>query len=485
MTTTTASAPSGPDVEQLLDAAERALDQLQTALRSDSAGWMENRVRSIARRVDRLHRRATAITVAHAGRFRHHELRHNRSDTTIATNLSQTAGCPKPDAYRRLGAAALDGTQIGEAIWDLRISVDQALAIAAACNKFEESLDPETIAHVTANAIARAGTTGAGTLQKDVTKALSALVPDDGEARSRHQRRQRAARLGRQGTDGMSDVILTVPPQGRALFEDASAMASKLRAQRAESARKAGEEPEEESYEQALHDHLMDLFSRGHAAHARAATESAPASSPSAATNHHVSGSAEDADTPADEMATSPASATARCTCDTDPGDPPVGSIVVRLGPADLANLGTFVSTDSGTMITVRDALEMAGAGPHFLVAEVDGGIRVFRIDEIDPDAKGRDLRFATSVQRMVLFALQDGCSFPGCREPATRCQVHHLDPWHSDGNTVLSNLTLACRAHHNYVNASSDGWTVVADPTAPNRVRWTPNNAARGSPRH
>lgn len=469
--TTTAPPPAGPDVEQLLDAAEHALEQVYATLHDGSVVLAENRVRALSRRLDRLQRRATTAAVAHAGRFRQFEDARRRGVATIATNLSRSAGCPKPDAYRRLNAAELDGTASGQAMWDLQITVEQALAIAGACSKFSESLPAETIARVEAEHIASAGTTSATTLQKDLASALSKLVPDDGEKRDRHQRRQRSARLGRQGPDGMSDVTMTVPPQGRALFEDAAATASRLRARRAEEARKAGEEPAEETYEQALHDHLMDLFSRGYAGMARAARDARTTEENVSACQDH--GPCEETTTPRPGCGS----------CPSTDDDPPVGSIVVRLGPTDLTNPGAFVSTNSGAMVSVRDALEMARQGPHFLVAETDDGLRVFRIDEIDPDRGGHSRRFATAIQRLVLFALHDGCCFPGCREPATRCQVHHIDPWRDDGATAIDNMALVCRAHHNSINDSADGWTMWNEPGRPGAVHWAPNRPARGSP--
>ncbi len=40
-------------------------------------------------------------------------------------------------------------------------------------------------------------------------------------------------------------------------------------------------------------------------------------------------------------------------------------------------------------------------------------------------------------------------CRFPGCAQPPSLCQVHHLIPRAHDGPTSLSNLALLCRFHH------------------------------------
>ncbi|MGH3641082.1 MAG: hypothetical protein ACRDUX_18840 [Mycobacterium sp.] len=39
-------------------------------------------------------------------------------------------------------------------------------------------------------------------------------------------------------------------------------------------------------------------------------------------------------------------------------------------------------------------------------------------------------------------------CRFPGCREPATNCDVDHTIPW-PYGPTCASNLKCLCRGHH------------------------------------
>jgi hypothetical protein len=40
-------------------------------------------------------------------------------------------------------------------------------------------------------------------------------------------------------------------------------------------------------------------------------------------------------------------------------------------------------------------------------------------------------------------------CRFPGCDEPATRCDLDHTVPHGDDGPTHASNLKALCRRHH------------------------------------
>jgi hypothetical protein len=56
-------------------------------------------------------------------------------------------------------------------------------------------------------------------------------------------------------------------------------------------------------------------------------------------------------------------------------------------------------------------------------------------------------------------------CRFPGCTQPPSVCQVHHLRPRALDGPTSLNNLALLCRFHH-LIAVHRWGWT----------LRWYPD---------
>jgi hypothetical protein len=58
--------------------------------------------------------------------------------------------------------------------------------------------------------------------------------------------------------------------------------------------------------------------------------------------------------------------------------------------------------------------------------------------------------------------ALRDRhCRFPGCEQPPSVCQVHHLIPRAREGPTALSNLALLCRFHH-LIAIHRWGWTLT-----------------------
>ena len=66
-------------------------------------------------------------------------------------------------------------------------------------------------------------------------------------------------------------------------------------------------------------------------------------------------------------------------------------------------------------------------------------------------------------------------CTFPGCRTPATRCDVDHIAPFDprrpAADQTVEPNLHALCRHHH--VLKTHGGWAVVRDG-ATGRTTWT-----------
>jgi len=61
-------------------------------------------------------------------------------------------------------------------------------------------------------------------------------------------------------------------------------------------------------------------------------------------------------------------------------------------------------------------------------------------------------------------------CTGPGCRHPATRCDLDHITPYHQAGKTCACNLHPACR--HNHHTKQTPGWTVTSP--APGTITWT-----------
>jgi Domain of unknown function (DUF222) len=58
---------------------------------------------------------------------------------------------------------------------------------------------------------------------------------------------------------------------------------------------------------------------------------------------------------------------------------------------------------------------------------------------------------------RHLITIRQRTCSFPGCRRPATRCDLDHTIAYHAGGRTCECNLAPLCRRHHQAKQAH--GW--------------------------
>ena len=55
-------------------------------------------------------------------------------------------------------------------------------------------------------------------------------------------------------------------------------------------------------------------------------------------------------------------------------------------------------------------------------------------------------------------------CAFPGCEQPASVCDVHHLVPRSAGGGTALHNLVPLCRFHH-LIAIHQWGWNLRLNP--------------------
>jgi hypothetical protein len=67
----------------------------------------------------------------------------------------------------------------------------------------------------------------------------------------------------------------------------------------------------------------------------------------------------------------------------------------------------------------------------------------------------------------------QQACAFPGCRRPASQCDLDHTTPFHRGGLTCECNLAPLCRRHHEAKQAP--GWRLTQDQ--PGVLTWTTPN--------
>jgi hypothetical protein len=76
-----------------------------------------------------------------------------------------------------------------------------------------------------------------------------------------------------------------------------------------------------------------------------------------------------------------------------------------------------------------------------------------------------------TAAVARLVRAREPHCRFPGCRQPATRCDLDHAIPW-PRGSTAPENLGPLCRRHHQL--KTHGGWSL--DPQSgpdPGTVTW------------
>ncbi|MGP5209078.1 HNH endonuclease signature motif containing protein [Corynebacterium casei] len=123
----------------------------------------------------------------------------------------------------------------------------------------------------------------------------------------------------------------------------------------------------------------------------------------------------------------------------------------------------SIIGASDGTTMTGAEIVDLAVAGA--LGDKIYAGL-------FHPTAGPVNLyeaRFASAKQRILAMAENLVCPWPGCKVPADRCQVHHLDAHKHGGQTNPSNLTTLC-SYHNGVN--DDGEVQGKNFTKPKRGR-------------
>ena len=75
----------------------------------------------------------------------------------------------------------------------------------------------------------------------------------------------------------------------------------------------------------------------------------------------------------------------------------------------------------------------------------------------------GRSRRSVSLRLRRLLVARDRHCRWPGCGEPPSRCDAHHIWHWIDGGPTNLDNLVLLCHRHHHFLH--QHGYKMVPRP--------------------
>jgi hypothetical protein len=119
---------------------------------------------------------------------------------------------------------------------------------------------------------------------------------------------------------------------------------------------------------------------------------------------------------------------------------------------------------------------ELEGFGPidletaRMLAANAPSFVRVLTHPETGAVLSvGRDRYRIPEDLRRAVQTRDVTCRFPGCRRPARRCDVDHLQAWADGGATDEGNLECLCEKHHRLKHEM--GWTPALH--AGGTVRW------------
>jgi hypothetical protein len=145
-------------------------------------------------------------------------------------------------------------------------------------------------------------------------------------------------------------------------------------------------------------------------------------------------------------------------------------SIIVSTTLQELEAGAGKALTGGGSLLPMSDVIRLAAHAHHYL-AIFDNGKAL---------ALYHTKRLASPAQRIVLYAKERGCSFPGCPVPANLCETHHCNPYATNPVTDVNDLTLACRPNH---KLAEQGWTTRKN--AYGQTEWIPPpHLDRGQPR-
>jgi hypothetical protein len=126
--------------------------------------------------------------------------------------------------------------------------------------------------------------------------------------------------------------------------------------------------------------------------------------------------------------------------------------------------------TGGGTLLPMSDVIRLGSHAHHYL-AIFDKGKAL---------ALYHAKRLASAAQRIVLYAKDRGCTFPGCDVAGYLCEVHHCNPYATNPVTDVNDLTLACGPNH---KLAEQGWTTRKNSHG--HTEWIPPpHLDRGQPR-
>jgi len=130
----------------------------------------------------------------------------------------------------------------------------------------------------------------------------------------------------------------------------------------------------------------------------------------------------------------------------------PAGTLAGRLTASYLRDL------------IVRHAVSLL-SGPSGLASRLRAGTLTGPATAISlPLDVGTATETIPSYLRSAVILRDQHCGFPGCTQPPSACQVHHLIPRSEGGTTSLDNCGLYCLFHH-LVVIHQWGWKIISHP--------------------
>jgi hypothetical protein len=339
---------------------------------------------------------------------------------TLAAALANRLRISRADASRRIHDAADLGERRalnGEPLAPLlpataagqrngEIGAGHVAVIRGFVHRLPDFVDLETRAHAEAQLARLAGEHRPDELAKLADKLTDCLNPD-GDFTDHDRARRRGLTIGKQDLDGMSPISGYLTPEARATID---AVFAKLAAPGM--CNSADDEPciSGTPSQAAIQGDTRSLGQRNHDALLAAAR----ALLASGELGQHN-------------------------------GLP--ASIIVTTTLDELEKGAGRGLTGGGTLLPMSDVIRLGSHAHHYL-AIFDKGTAL---------ALYHTKRLASPAQRIVLYARDRGCSFPGCDVPGYLCEAHHCNRYATNPVTDVNELTFGCGPNH---KLAEQGWT-------------------------
>jgi hypothetical protein len=129
------------------------------------------------------------------------------------------------------------------------------------------------------------------------------------------------------------------------------------------------------------------------------------------------------------------------------------GSVNITVELATLANLAERAGEIPGVGPVIADIARQVTA------EQTQGTWNYVVTHQGRPVATGTTRRRPTKAMTSHLQAAYPVCVFPGCRMPATECDIDHHQRWEHHGQTTIPNLGPVCRHDHQLLDHH---WTLT-----------------------